>query len=121
MNLGTLIDTLAEMPADALVRFDAGDVPQNFCSWRGVYRELSLNSRVWTGAAVEMTAGRLLELAREANGGTFEGWKGGDYVMDRATAVWADDEGEYRCRGILGVSLVNDTVILQTADLSDYR
>jgi len=37
--------------------------------------------------------------------------------------VWADPEGDYRSHGILGLKVdpAEGRVILQTADLSDYR
>jgi hypothetical protein len=120
MNLGTLIDTLEALPPTYDVKFDDGTIPHRFHSWRGVYAELTLG-RDRYGKPRRMSVQRLLAQAKKADGATFQGYKGGDFTMGRHTPVWADDCGEYNSRGILGASVVDGTVILATADLSDYR
>jgi hypothetical protein len=120
MNLGTLIDALEALPPTHDVMFDDGTIPYKFHSWRGVYAELTLGRDPY-GDPQRMSVKRLLGLAKKADGSTFQGYKGGDFTMSRHTPVWADDYGEYNSRGILGVTVVDGIVILQTADLSDYR
>ena len=60
------------------------------------------------------TVAFLLEDAEAANGKTFEGYKGGDYTMDIATAVWADEWGESEGRMLLGARVSDGEVVLQT-------
>lgn len=121
MNLQALHDTLAVMPADALVEFEGGPGVAGLDSWRGSYDELTL-----THASTEwrkpVTAGELHQQAEDAlNGKTFEGYKGGTYTMRPTTPVWGDDYGECSMRGASGLSLVDGKVIVATVDLSDYR
>lgn len=118
MNLGELIDTLATLPKTLRVRFDFGAVPTHLVSWRGSYDELTLDS---DHDAPEPTVAVLLRDARRADGGTFHGYKGGDFTMDRHTPVWADPWGEYLSRAITGIRVSEGVVVLQTADISAYR
>lgn len=120
MRLGDLIDYLAGCPTDYEVQIFGLGKPDAFESWRGVYAELTL---VPAAEGRLDTVGKLLEAARKADGGTFEGYKGGDFTMSRDTPVWADGCGAWDCNGILSVELNrnSETVTLRTADISDYR
>jgi hypothetical protein len=51
-------------------------------SWRGDYSELAFE------AAENVTVRDMLDEAVTAVGTTFQGWKGGDYVMTENTFVW---------------------------------
>ena len=127
MNLGTLINTLGGVPQDLWVRYDDGSLPQRFFSWRGSYDELTLHEGwdEWNGNGYDrsppLTVAQLLEEAKNANGATFEGYKGGDFRMALHTPVWADPCGEYRCRAIVGAAIEGDALILKTQDISEYR
>jgi hypothetical protein len=91
MNLGTLIRLLEQRPADGTVQFEFGGLtPGYFSSWRMNPAELCLtHDGKWP-----KTTGALLAQARGANGHTFEGWKGGDYLMNAETEVWVANAGE---------------------------
>jgi hypothetical protein len=129
MNLGQLIETLAAAPSNLRVRFDNGDRPQKFYSWRGSYDELTLHESFgkWdpeTGMSTpdpSITVKQLLAAARKADGATFQGYKGGDFKMDVHTPVWADPYGEYLSHAITGTRVEGDDLILVTADISEYR
>lgn len=56
-------------------------------SYRGDYSELAFEP------APAATVADMLAVAKSALGRTFEGWKGGDYVMDEHTPVWFALEG----------------------------
>lgn len=51
-------------------------------SYRGYYDELAFEP------VEDTTVGEMLEAAKSALGKTFEGYKGGDYVMGEYTTVW---------------------------------
>lgn len=129
MRLGELIDTLAGLDPDLLVRYDNGHLPQTFFSWRGIYAELTLHEsfRDWDPEGKcftedpPRTVRDLLAEARAANGGTFKGYKGGDYTMGLDTPVWADAYGCYSCNAITGIKVDGDQAILTTLNISDYR
>jgi hypothetical protein len=119
MVLGELIHWLKEQEPDKVVRFNNisdHDYPNYFCSWRGVYAELSL-----THGMRKMTVGQLLAKAEGALTQTFTGWKGGDYQMDESTPVWADDEGYCNYNAIIGTEELHDgSLTLKTVNVSDY-
>lgn len=116
MNLGSLIETLESIEPGRTVRFEDGMYPADLCSWRGDYCELTLDR----GPNI-VTVAQLLAKAKAAVGGTFQGYKGGDFVMSTFSPVWADPWGECLYRGIVGVRLDDGELVLAVADLSDYR
>lgn len=54
---------------------------QNPHSYRGYYDELAFEP------CFETTVGAMLKAAKQAVGETYQGWKGGDYTMDKWTPV----------------------------------
>lgn len=118
MLLKDWIDTLEALPADAEVVFDFGASPAKLCSWRGIYAQLTL---MYDDVGKAATVAGLLVDARAADGKTYTGYKGGDYVMSLDTPVWADDYGDCNYRGLIGTRIDDGKVVLITADLSDYR
>lgn len=108
MTLGELIDLLAELPENALVVYDDGkDAPNEFCSYRGIYRDLSLEP-----GSTAPTVKTLLERAQEANGKTYKGYKGGDFTMGRNTPIWVAFYGDSTERGIIGHTFDADNNML---------
>lgn len=122
ITLGELIHDLSLMPADMLVRLDGikGEAPGTFCSWRGIYSHLTLG-----GWGDYETTGALLAGARAADGATFAGYKGGDYIMGPNTFVWADYYGECPGRAVTGLQVRKtpwgDVAILMTEMLDIYK
>lgn len=133
MNLGEIIDGLREVPPGVTVFYSGaieGQVPGKLNSWRGIYAELALEHCLNIPPATTLThdprrrtVGELLAECEAANGKTFKGWKGGDFIMKRDTRVWIDNRGECNEVGIKRIiySSVNRTVLLITENVSDYR
>lgn len=123
LTLGELIAKLEAIPLtykgykdkDALktVRFNFEYVhPTRLMSWRGVYAELAY------GFAIDgdyPTLSDVLMELRSAIGKTFEGYKGGEYVMGKATPIWVANCGNSGDTGIVGVEDDDYCVILLTA------
>lgn len=83
MRLGQLIEAL-ELADPSLV------VPWGFNhphSYRGHYDELAFEP------ASNVTVSAMLADARSALGTTYEGYKGGDYLMDEFTDCWIAEYG----------------------------
>ena len=120
MRLGDIINRLEELPADFPILYDFEHaVPLAFISWRGSYDELSLEP---CDAPHPQTVGTLLELAKQADGETFTGYKGGDYAMDRDTPVWADPYGDSEGRYIIEIDRGHGECTIRTAVRpSEYR
>lgn len=83
MNLGDLIDELEKRDPKAVAKKGF----HNPHSYRGDYYELAFEE---TG---EITIGDMLEAARSAVGATYQGWKGGEFRMDRHSWCWLSGEG----------------------------
>lgn len=120
MKLSGLIETLRVFPPDMPVRLSSGVGVQALGSWRGSYDELTLCH--CENDSEPITVKALLAEAEEALAGkVFTGYKGGEFVMREWTPVWADDWGVCGYRGVAGVSTDGNQLIIETADLSDYR
>lgn len=95
-TLGNLIDELEKYPKDWGVYIEPFHlVPNNFCSYRGYYRDLNITVKTRREAKLknqEITVGEFLEMAKEANGKTFYGYKGGEFTMNRNTPIWVGDD-----------------------------
>lgn len=102
------------------VTFDfAGATPTVLNSWRGVYLSLALGY----SAAGEsgMNVGELLDELKSAVGKTYQGWKGGDYVMDRDTEVWVDNTGIVTHTMITGINMGKYSSVILTRNEYDRR
>ncbi len=95
-TLGNLIDELEKYPREYEVLIEPFHlVPLNFCSYRGYYYDLCLTYSTRDERLGErMTVGKLLDMAKEADGKEFYGYKGGDFLMTRKSAIWVSD-GDY--------------------------
>jgi hypothetical protein len=107
-TLGQLIDALKKQPKDAIVSYEFGYfAPTTLASYRGYYEDLALGY-VEPEYAKRPTVASLLVELEAAVGATFEGWKGGQYRMDRDTPVYVANPGECPGTGIVGVESIDD-------------
>lgn len=83
-TLGDLIEFLETMDPEMTVKDGFGSPHSD----RGSYDELAFDP------APEARIGDMLANAKSANGGTFEGWKGGDFTMCRETPVYIGEYGD---------------------------
>lgn len=85
LTLGEIIAALEELPSDATVKrgFGCGE------SYRGWY------DRIAFMPMEEATVGSMLEEAMVADGSVLEGYKGGEYRMDKGTLCHRADWGEF--------------------------
>lgn len=121
MKLGRLIEILEQVDdPDQPVLYDTGARPSRFMSWRGRYNELTLASVRYENDPVLDTVGKLLDAAKAAVGTEFFGYKGGEFVMNDDTPVWADDYGECDYRGILHLVSNGRYCTIITALIGDY-
>lgn len=83
MELGALIVVLNRVPREQKVVKGFN----NPHSYRGYYDELAFEP------CDDTTVGEMLDCANEALGTTYEGWKGGDYLMTNTSTVNLSYEG----------------------------
>lgn len=115
MTLNKIIAALSACPDQvASIEID-GQPPGDFDSYRGYYDQLALG----TGIS-PMTVGELLTAAIECVNKSFEGYRGGDFVMHGDTPVWAADHGFCPGIAIVAIDASSDPVQLITADISEY-
>lgn len=108
LTLGAMIDGLEAMPASAIVTFSGGGSPCNPSSYRGYYEDLAFNIQ-----SEPITVSELLSEAKSALGETFVGYKGGNFVMERDTPLWASPYGSSSGIAITGMRLDDGRVILE--------
>lgn len=108
MTLGAVIAALdgADKDMPVVLSDDTTRGPGKARSYRGYYSDLAFSPERPT------TVGAFLEACRSALGKTFEGYKGGDFVMDESTPLWIAPYGESTDRAIIGSSIVNGTFVL---------
>ncbi len=112
MTLGALIDALKMLPEDAAISWDFGGYPGPANSFRGYYEQLAFEP---TGAL--STVKEFLSEAQSACGETFDGYKGGEYLMHRGTLIWASEYGTSRdAKRIIGIEEMNGVFVIKTCE-----
>lgn len=107
-NLGMLINDLEKCDKPKYkIRIEGTNVyPNYFHSWRGSYCELALEP-----TTEPITIEELLVQAKEADGKTYTGWKGGEFTMDKFTPIHIAEMGhsffgDERAK-VIGIKKVN--------------
>ena len=107
LTLAGLIEALKEADPKAIVLFDWNRESPNYPhSYRGYYSDLSFH---WKGN--ELTVESFLEGCEDSLGRTFTGWKGGDFIMDKDTLLWAADFGDTG-RAIIAIHGENPVILI---------
>ena len=120
LNLGQLIDALGRHDPKASVGYDFCRLaPAGPWSYRGYYDHLALG---FNTTARRPTVDELLIVLRGAVGKVFEGYKGGNYTMTRATPVWVAQWGDTSETRIAAVEKKNDVgdVVLVTMTSDEW-
>jgi hypothetical protein len=112
MTLGAFIDALKECPQDAKIRTSNGCSIGEPLSYRGYYEDLAFRPNG------NLDVKGVLDAATSALGETFEGYKGGDYIMHRNTPLWLSGYGECSQLAFKAVSVASDgTVIVDVEEV----
>jgi hypothetical protein len=111
LTLGQAIELAKAADPQMVVEFDRGGSPAGPHSYRGYYSDLSFGQ---SGAPV--TVAEFLSDLTKSLGRTFEGYKGGDYVMGDETPLWV---APYGCTGpaIMGARINGEKLILETREI----
>jgi len=117
-SLGEVIAMLERARLDADVQYDFCYLrPTDVDSYRGYYDHLALgwsdksegDGEYWPKVPT------LLARLRKAVGGTYEGYKGGSFIMDEDTPLWVANWSHSGGTGIVGMTIDDYTVVLHTA------
>lgn len=90
LTLGGLTSALAEIDPDLFIYID-NLAPIGLNSYRGFYDHLAIERGASAGPR---HVGSFLEDLRWADGGTFTGYKGGEYPMNPKSQVWVSQYGQ---------------------------
>jgi len=112
LTLKELKQQLRQHAPEALVRYDFGElVPDGFGSYRGDYSHLALGFREMDGRSKSQTVADLIKECEEADGQTFQGYKGRDFKMNGRTPVWVANYGH--STGTVIVSVTGDEFMVR--------
>ena len=114
LTLGGLIRTLKDAPEDALVLFSDGIPPDDLDSYRGYYSDIAISNDS-SGNRILVSA--FLAKCTDALGNTFEGYKGGDFVMDDTSPLWRAGYGHASGIAIVDAVLIENVVRLITKEI----
>jgi len=103
------------------VKYDFGECyPTSLDSWRGSYVELALNycdvghhSTVPNPKMLNVL--EFIEMLKDAIGKTFEGYKGGDFLMEENTPVWVSNYGYASFSAVIDIKDEDCEIIIITA------
>lgn len=73
--------------------------PCGIRSYRGYYEELAIPGTMNKASTIDTW----IKCLRDVNGSTYQGYKGGEYVMTRNTPLWAASYGDNSARFIQAV------------------
>ena len=107
VTLGGIIRALSEAPSNALVVCSDGKRPGKPKSYRGYYSDLAFEPQEDFATAKE-----LLQWCQNALGETFEGYKGGDYLMGDDTPLWVSPYGIASSDAVVAATMVGDEFVL---------
>jgi len=109
LTIGQIIEKLSQIDGSFPVLIDCGGsyhhggtVGRGF-SYRGYYRDFCVEPIA--AASSPNTVSRLLETFKFANGKSYHGYKGGDFVMSQNTFVWLSEYGVSSGYAITGVTV----------------
>lgn len=109
VTLGELIGVLEQADPDGVVDFDIGGHPGDEMSYRGYYEDLAF-TRVFD----QKTVGDFLAQCSRSLHATYQGYKGGDFVMRPKTPLWVSDYGQYSGTAIIMVRPTPEGAVLHT-------
>ena len=117
MTLGKLIDVLGSSDPSLLVVYGGADsgAPGDEDSYRGYYSDLSFDA-----SGSDVTVASLKERCEKALGATYQGYKGGDFVMSKDTPIWC---AGYGCCGnaIMDAVQRDGAVVLMTKNVEAHQ
>ena len=110
LTLGKLISHLENSNQYAKVECTNGISPGEAHSYRGYYSDLAFELNDPT--EVDLKVKDFLAICRKILDTTFEGYKGGDFVMDANTPLWLSNWGEADNVAMMDVVRKNDDTVL---------
>lgn len=108
VTLGEMIEIARK--ATGSVKYLDGKAPGDEDSYRGYYSDLSFED------ADSKTASDFLSQLQEALGGTYGGYKGGEYTMNENTPLWRSEYGTTG-EAIVSADIVDGDIVITTKNV----
>ena len=109
LTLGNMIEILRDQPKDRLVRVSGTLYPCKARSYRGYYSDLAFEI-----TSDRITCEEFLKECDSALGKTFEGFKGGDFIMGKDTPLWISEYGVSSGIAVVGSGIIDNELVLMT-------
>lgn len=109
LTLGEAIKRLTEIDPSMPFVVDGEGSPGPVDSYRGYYSDLAFRP-----SGDLATVGAALANLQAASGATFEGYKGGDFVMKDHTPLWVSSWGECSDRAVMDLRVIEGRCVLET-------
>src|SRR5262245_21405288 len=116
MRLGQFIDALSACDPLLPLVLEDGKGIHDLMSYRGYYEDLAISPQ-----SNIKTVGEVLVQARDALGEVFQGYKGGDFPMNKLSFLWVGEYGESGGNVLTSVEPVADRVVVKTTLHDDYK
>ncbi len=91
-----------------------GVYPSTFASYRGCYQDIALGYETGYSVGNHVDVEIILKRAIECIDKSFEGWKGGTFLMDKSSTLWVSNQGECFGMCISGIEEKEYEVIIKT-------
>lgn len=112
VTLGDLLVALEDADGDLHVEFSDGSSPTNPHSYRGYYQDLAFET-----IDDDVTVAEFREVAEDALGKEFTGWKGGQFTMGPQTPLWQAERGTTAgSRPVMSTDRDAETFVLELGD-----
>lgn len=110
LTLGRLIRELKSFNPLLPIVYEDQRSPGEPHSYRGYYQDLAFED---LEAGATKTTAEFIEVLEGCVGKTFEGWKGGDFVMSEQTPLWRAYKGDCG-EAVVSVKATNRAAVIKT-------
>lgn len=114
LTLGSAIAALSSLDRAILIGVDTGGGVRELDSYRGYYSDLAFRP---SGEATPI--GVVLDALQAALGQTFQGYKGGDFLMHEKTPLWLSPYGDNSGIAIVGLETQSGVLVFVTKKVGE--
>lgn len=114
LTLGVAIKTLGEIAPSTSATLNIVGTPGRVRSYRGYYSDLAFEQEL-----KPVTVGEVLADLKAALGKTFEGYKGGDFLMGENTPLWVSSWGSSSGLAVVDLLVIEGRAVFITKQVRD--
>lgn len=114
LTLGAAIAWLEEVAPGTPATLNVIGTPGKVDSYRGYYADLAFEPQL-----EPVTAGEVLADLKAALGATFQGYKGGDFLMGEDTPLWVSAYGAASGMAVLSIAMIDGRAVFMTKQIGE--